>query len=97
MKQEAEKTGVMPTRGAHGRSVNNMLMINALKNMDPGDDDYMEVDVFVNSLSTVSKAVANYVTLIGDKAHNEPFVKAFKLWAQIHTPKRLDQEGNPIT
>jgi len=96
MQQEAEKTGVLPARGAHGRAVNDMLMINTLKHMDPGEDDYVEMDVFVNSLATVSKAVANYVILTGDDAHNETFVKAFKLWAQIHAPKGLDQDGNPI-
>jgi hypothetical protein len=96
MKQEAEKTGVLPARGAHGRAVNNMLMINALKHMDPDDDDDLEMDVFVNSLATVSKAVANYVTLIGDEAHNEDFVETFKLWARVHTPKGLDQDGSPI-
>ena len=96
MKQETEKSGVLPPRGTHGRAVNDMLMINALKHMDPGDENYVEMDVFVNSLTTVSKAVANYVMLGGDAAHNEDFVKAFKLWAQIHAPKGLDQDGNPI-
>jgi hypothetical protein len=47
MKQEAETTGVMPARGAHGRAVNDMLMINAFKHMDPGDDDQVEMDVLV--------------------------------------------------
>ncbi len=96
MAQEAANTGVLPARGVHGRAVNDMLMINALKHMDPGDANYVEMDVFVSSLATVSKAVANYVMLGGDAAHNEDFVKAFKLWAQIHAPKGLDPDGNPI-
>jgi hypothetical protein len=96
MRKEAETSGVMPARGAHGRAVNDMLMINALKHMDPGDDDHVEMDAFVSSLATVSKAVANYVILGGDDAHNEDCVKAFKLWAQIHAPKGLDKDGSPI-
>jgi len=96
MKKDAEKSGLMPERGAHGRAVNNMLMINALKHMDPGDDDYVEMDVLVCALATVAKAVANYVMLIGDAAHEEDFVKVFKAWATIHAPKGLDEDGNPI-
>jgi hypothetical protein len=92
MKKDAEITGVVPERGAHGRAVNNMLMINALKHMDPGDDDYVEMDLFVSALATVSKAVANYVDLAGDDAD---FVEAFKLWARIHVPKGLDEHGDP--
>jgi hypothetical protein len=96
MEKEAEKSGVMPARGAHGHAVNNMLMINALKHMDPGDDDYLEMDVLVSSLATMAKSVANYVMLIGDSAHEEDFVKVFKMWATIHAPKGLDEDGNPI-
>lgn len=93
MKNDAEATGVMPERAAHGRAVNDMLMINVMKHMDPGDSEYVEMDVKVSALATVAKAVANYVSLAGDKAD---FVQAFKLWAQIFTPKGLDSEGRPI-
>jgi len=96
MKKEAETSGVMPARDAHGHAVNNMLMINALKHMDSGDDDFLEMDVFVSSLATVAKAVANYVMLIGVSAHEQDFVKVFKMWATIHAPKGLDEDGNPI-
>jgi hypothetical protein len=96
MEEEAEASGVMPARGAHGHAVNNMLMINALKHMDPGDDDHLEMDVFVSSLATVAKAVANYVMLIGDSAHEEKFVKVFKVWTTIHAPKGFDEDGDPI-
>jgi hypothetical protein len=92
MKKDAETTGIVPERGAHGRAVNNMLMINALKHMDPGDDDYVEMDLFVSALATVSKAVANYVGVAGDDAD---FVEALKLWARIHVPKGLDEHGDP--
>jgi hypothetical protein len=37
--------------------------------MDPGDEDYVDMDVFVNSLAT--KAVANYVMLGGNAVQNE--------------------------
>jgi hypothetical protein len=96
MAKEAEKSGVMPARGAHGYAVNNMLMINALKHMDSGDDDYLEMDVLVSSLATVAKTIANYVMLIGDPVHEEDFVKVFKTWATIHAPKGFDEDGNPI-
>lgn len=93
MKYDAEATGVMPERAAHGGAVNDMLMINAMKHMDPGDGEYVEMDVKVSALATVAKAVANYVRLAGDKAE---FVQVFKLWAQIFTPRGLDSEGEPI-
>jgi hypothetical protein len=93
MKLDADKTGVIPNRSEHGRAVNDMLMINALKHMDSGDDEYVEMDLFVSSMATVAKAVANYVALCGDDVD---FVHAFKLWAQVHTPRGLDQDGVPI-
>jgi hypothetical protein len=92
MRAEAESTGVLPERAAHGRAVNDMLMINALKHMDPGDDGYIEMDVRVSALATVAKAVANYVSLTGDEPD---FVQAFKLWARIFVPKGLDEDGHP--
>jgi hypothetical protein len=91
MRQEAEETGTLPKRADHGRAVNDMLMINALKHMDAGDDDYIEMDVKVSALATVAKAVANYVALCDDSAS---FVQAFKLWAQMFVPNGVDQDGN---
>jgi hypothetical protein len=93
MRMDAKSTGVMPERATHGRAVNDLLMINALKHMDPGDDDWIEMDIRISALATIAKAVANYVRLMGDEAD---FVQAFKLWAQIFTPKGLDPDGNPI-
>lgn len=93
MKLDMDKTGVIANRSEHGRAVNDMLMINALKHLDSGEDEYVEIDLFVSSLATVAKAVANYVALCGDDAE---FVKAFKLWAQFNTPKGLDEDGVPI-
>jgi hypothetical protein len=93
MREDAAKTGVMPTRAAHGREVNDMLSINAFKHMDPGDDDHIEADVLIDSAAAVSKAVANYVGLVG---HDADFVRIFKLWAKTFTPKGLDPDGKPI-
>ena len=93
MRADAEQTGVMPTRAAHGREVNDMLSINAFKHMDPGDDDHIEADVLIDSLAAVSKAVANFVSLVG---HDADFVTGFKLWARAFTPKGLDADGKPI-
>jgi hypothetical protein len=93
MRKDAEVIGCMPERAAHGRSVNDMLMINALKHMDPGDDDCLEMDVRISGLATVSKAVSNYVMLCGDTAD---FVEVLRCWARVFTPKGLDQDGNSI-
>jgi hypothetical protein len=94
MRADSEVTGAMPERGVHGRAVNDMLMINALKHMDPGDDDCLEMDVLISALATVAKAVANYVRLMGDEAD---FVQAFKLWAQVFIPRGVDNDGNAIS
>lgn len=93
MKKEADATGSMPKRAAHGKAINDMLMINAMKHMDPGDDDYLDMDVRISGLATVSKAVANYVKLCGD---NSDFVEVLRCWARVFTPKGLDPDGNPI-
>jgi hypothetical protein len=93
MKKDAQATGSMSTRAAHGKSVNDMLMINAMKHMDPSDDDCLDMDVRISGLATVSKAVCNYVTLCGDDAD---FVEVLRCWAQVFTPKGLDPDGNAI-
>ena len=67
-----------------------MLMINAMKHMDPGDDDYLEMDVRIGGLATVSKAVSNYACCAGTAR------TSLRCWARVFTPKGLDSEGNPI-
>ncbi|HTW39041.1 MAG TPA: hypothetical protein VMD49_10775 [Steroidobacteraceae bacterium] len=97
MKKEAEVTGVLPKRAVHGRAINDMLMINAMKHLDPGEDEYLEMDVRVSALATVGKALANYYALVGaETADATDFMTLFKLWAQAFTPKGLDLDGNPI-
>jgi hypothetical protein len=93
MKKEADATGSMPKPAAHGKAINDMLMINAMKHMDPGDDDHLDMDVRISGLATVTKAVANYVKLCGD---NADFVEVLRCWARVFTPKGLDPDGNPI-
>jgi hypothetical protein len=93
MKKDAEVTGSMPERGAHGKAINDMLMINAMKHMDRGDADHLDMDVRISGLATVSKAVSNYVHLCGDDAD---FVEVLRCWAREFTPKGLDLHGNPI-
>ena len=93
MKKDADATGSMPERAVHGKAVNDMLMINAMKHLNPGDDDYLEMDVRISGLATVSKAVSNYVMLCGDRAD---FVEVLRCWARVFTPKGLDPDGNPI-
>lgn len=93
MKKEAEANGSFPVRSVHGRFVNDMLMINAMKHMDREDDDYLEMDVRISGLATVGKSVSNYVKFRGDDVD---FVEVFKCWARAFTPKGLDQDGNAI-
>jgi hypothetical protein len=93
MKKDTEITGAMPERAAHGRAVNDMLMINAMKHMNPGDDEYLEMDVRISGLATVSKAVSNYVKLCG---YDAEFVEVLRYWAAVFMPRGLDPDGNPI-
>ena len=93
MRADANVDGVPPERSAHGRAVNDMLMVNSMKHMNPRDSEFVEMDVRVCACATVAKAVANYVDLVSDEAD---FVKAFKLWATVFTPKGLGGDGLPI-
>jgi hypothetical protein len=96
MRVDAAATGVMPERAAHGRAINGMLMINALKHMDPDDKYYIDMDVRVSALATVSKALANYYSLVGPAvADRTDFTEAFRLWARIFTPRGLNEDGTP--
>lgn len=91
-KKEAEKIGLLRTRGEHGKEINDVLRINALKHMDKNDDDYIEMDLDECALAAISKAVANYVDLAGKEAE---FIQAFLYWVKLNVdPKRLQNNGN---
>jgi hypothetical protein len=90
MNQEFEKTGIRVKRSEYGRAVNDMLMINALKHMDPGDNDFIEMDLELDALATVSKAMANYAMLIGQDTE---LVKMFRAWARLNIYPQDPKDG----
>jgi len=70
-------SGVTPSRGKYATHINNALSINALKHMDPEDDDFVELDVEQCAIGAILKAVVNYKELVG---HEPDFIKAFLAW-----------------
>jgi len=65
---EVEKDGPERTRTEVGKAVNDMLLINALKHFNRGEDGTVEVDDLDESaLAAILKAMANYVVLAGKK------------------------------
>ncbi len=64
-----------------GKEINNILGINAIKHLDPGDDEYMTIDVDECALAAILKALANYNMLEGK---NENLILGFRAWAQIN-------------
>lgn len=64
-----------------GKEINNMLFINALKHLDPGDDDYISFDAEECALGAISKAIANYSMLDGK---NDKLIKGFWAWVRIN-------------
>lgn len=89
-KKKAKKTGILQTRGEHGREINDVLRINTLKHMDKNDDEYVEMDLDECALAAISKAVANYIDLAGREAN---FIQAFLYWVKLNVdPKRFQNE-----
>jgi hypothetical protein len=94
VKKEFEKTGIQLTRTAAGRTYNDLLMINALKHMDPGDGDFIEIDLELDTLATVAKAMANYAMLLGQDME---LIQAFRAWArQQKLSEKISQAQNGI-
>ena len=82
---EEAASGVTPPRGKMGTHINNTLNINALKHMDPTDDEFVALNPEECAVGAILKAVANYKQLV-DK---EPdFIKAFLYW----TWQNLDRD-----
>ncbi|OGW05965.1 MAG: hypothetical protein A2889_09510 [Nitrospinae bacterium RIFCSPLOWO2_01_FULL_39_10] len=89
-KKEAEKTGILLTRGEHGKEINDVLRINALKHMDNNDDDYVEMDLDECALAAILKAVANYIDLAGREVD---FIKAFLYWVKLNVdPEKFQND-----
>jgi hypothetical protein len=86
-KAEAETTGILATRGEAGRQMNDVLNINDCKHMDPGDADYVDIDVDGAALGAILKACSNHFELLGKR---ESFVEAFLYWVRENVdPSRL--------
>ncbi len=82
---EEAANGVTPPRGKMGTHINNTLNINALKHMDPNDDDFVLINPEECAVGAILKAVVNYKQLV-DKEPN--FITAFLHW----TWKNLDRD-----
>lgn len=94
IRMEVEKGGHRRTRAEAGNAVNDMLLINALKHFDRGDDGTVEVgDLEQCALAAILKAMANYVALSGKK---EDWVQAFFLWIKQNLdPKKYNVDCDP--
>ena len=80
----------MLTRGEHGKEINDVLRINALKHMDNNDDDYVEMDLDECALAAILKAVANYIDLAGREVD---FIKAFLYWVKLNVdPEKFQND-----
>ncbi len=64
-----------------GKDINDTLHINALKHLDPGEDEYVSLDADECALGAILKAIANYNMLEGK---NENLINGFRAWAQIN-------------
>lgn len=74
---EEALSGVAPPRGKMTTHINNELDINALKHMDPEDDDFVEMDAQKSAIGAILKAVVNHKRLV----EKEPdFIMAFLQW-----------------
>jgi hypothetical protein len=62
------------SRSAMGAHVNKILLINAVKHMDDGDDGYVVVDIDQCALAAILVAIADFVTLRGSGVD---FIEAF--------------------
>jgi hypothetical protein len=89
-KEDDDKTMTVSQMGSH---VNTILFVNELKHMDKDDDGYVVMDAEECALATILKALANFVTLRGDKVG---FVKAFLLWVRLNLdPRKYNVNCDP--
>ena len=64
-----------------GKEINDILSINVLKHFDPGDDDYISLDVEESALGAISKAIANYSMLDGKE---DMLIVGFWSWVKAN-------------
>lgn len=93
MDSEREEGRDPGTREGHGRHINDMFHINAVKHMDADEDGYIEMNPDESALGAVLKALANYTILKGTRKH---LVLAFRAWARTNLdPKKYNIESDP--
>lgn len=68
------KTG---SRKEVGKHINDELCINLTKHMDPGDDDYVDIEVEDCAIGAILKALANY-NMLADK--DVSLIQGFRYW-----------------
>jgi len=86
----AEKTGMLVVRGEHGREINNILRINALKHMDKNDGEHIVMDLDECALGAILKAVVNYIDLAGREVN---FIQAFLYWVELNVDHKKLQNN----
>ena len=64
-----------------GKQINDTFFINAMKHLDPGEDEYVSLDPDECALGAILKALANYNMLDGK---NEKLIIGFRAWIQIN-------------
>lgn len=73
----SKKDSESRTRKQIGKEINDTFFINSLKHMDPGDNDYVEIDIEECALGAILKALANYNQL---ENKNEELIQGFGYW-----------------
>lgn len=73
MKKEKDPRSIQDA----GNEINDMIGINAIKHLDPGGDEYIDIDADECALAAILKALANYNML---EEKNEKLIQGFRAW-----------------
>jgi hypothetical protein len=73
----SKKEGKSRSRKDVGRDINDEFCINIAKHMDPGDDDYVDIEVEDCAIGAILKALANYNMLDGRDVN---LIQGFRYW-----------------
>lgn len=93
LKRGLDRGGIVETREAYGKSMNDTLFINQIKHMDDDDDGIINMEPEECALGAILKALVNYIILEG---HQKDFVQAFKLWVRLNLdPKKYNVNCDP--
>ncbi|STX40330.1 Uncharacterised protein [Legionella donaldsonii] len=81
-----EKNNKEKTRQQIGREINDTLGINACKHLDPGEEEYVLLDIEESALGAILKAIVNYDQL---KRKNQNLTNPFFYWLHMNVdPKK---------